>query len=112
MPRGRLNLTRWWQGKHPKDATWLKKAVPSEELQPKFFPGQRVKMIGLRSTKDSFDATSLNGKEGITKEYDALLGRWLVDVGSKEEGRSCIQPVWAKTWNMVPGLLFPCTPPD
>ena len=46
----------------------------------------------------------MNGKEGAIKRYDALLGRWMVDVGSKEEGRSCIIPVYVKPWNLVPGL--------
>ena len=71
MPRGRLNLSRWWKGKHPKDGAWLQQHLPDQELQPHMFPGQRVKIIGLRSAF----GIHLNGKEGTLKKYDPLLGR-------------------------------------
>ena len=64
------------------------------------FPGQRVKIVGLRSAF----GIHLNGKDGTLKKFDHLLGRWSVDVGSKEEGRSCIIPILCKPWNLVPGL--------
>ena len=94
-------MTRWWRGKDPKNGAWLRQRLPTEQLQPHMFPGQTVKIVGLRSAF----GVHLNGKEGTLKKYDALLGRWMVDVGSKEEGRSCIIPIYAKPWSLVPVVL-------
>ena len=84
-------MSRWWQGKHPKHGAWLPQKLPTEQLQPHMFPGQTVKILGLRSPT----AVRLNGKDGTLRQYDSLLGRWLVQVDTEP-------PLYAKPWCLVP----------
>ena len=83
---------------HPKTSKWLRRALPNEVKQPDMFPGQVVKVIGLRSQ----GGLELNGKEGKTKRFDELMSRWLVEVGSSSEGRGCSTDAWLKSFNLVP----------
>ena len=83
-------MTRWWQGKHPKNGAWLPQKLVTEHPQPHMFPGQSVKIVGLRSAF----GVHLNGKEGMLKQYDGLLGRWLVHVDA--------EPLYARPWSLVP----------
>ena len=83
---------------HPKSGELLRQAQPNEVNQPDMYPGQYVRIIGLRTQQGLL----LNGKEGKNRRFDMLMGRWLVEVGAPSEGRSCTTEAWLKAFNLVP----------
>ena len=95
LPRGRLNLTRFWKGQHPRSG----KNLPEEAPEDPIYVGLPVKLIGLRSAAGQ----ALNGRQGRVLEFDPLLGRWKVRLDLAAAQEEC-EVVLVRSYCLLPGV--------